>query len=270
VHVTPVKLELDPGNAPDDADSAVDDSGHGDYVILDRPVGATRPPAPLGRGQSTGARLPVDGPPVSEPPSSGATETTSGDGSTVPADATTGDGKHQKGSLAGRMELEPDMSEPEAIDSAVDESEPSTAPNSSLEVPPYQPKTDPIPARPPEHSGSEDSEPVTPLAGRNLGRFGALAAVLVLVVIAAVIALTRGGDDTTDSLATQPTASAASPTAAAIAPTAATEAATELPAFELTDPPSLVICNDGSSFSGIKQPDGTFTDPDTGELLSCS
>lgn len=105
----------------------------------------------------------------------------------------------------------------------------------------------------------------------NLGRIGALAAVLVLVVIAALIALTRGGDDATEAVVGDPGSAAASPTAAAAAPDGPTEAATEDPGFQIAPVASLVICasNPEASFSGFLQPDGTYLDADTGEPRGC-
>ncbi len=106
-------------------------------------------------------------------------------------------------------------------------------------------------------------------------RVGISVAAVVAAVIAVVagLALFGGGADSPEVAATDPSPSApADQPAVSDPPTEPSPEPTETeqPAFELTEMPSLVICNDGTSFSGIEQPDGTFTDPDTGEVLSCS
>lgn len=176
-----------------------------------------------------------------------------------------------------KLELDPDPRE--GLDSAVDDAD-SAAPivESAVGAEPF-----PAPGTP-RHawteteatpSGDATGQPAgTGSAGStSAGRGGRGVAIGVAVVAAAITAVVAGiallgGDDSPEVVGAQPTAAASQPagdTTVSPEPTA-----TELPAFELTEPPTLVICNDGSSFSGIEQPDGTFTDPDTGELLSCS
>ena len=238
----PPPLEIDAGE-PEQRDSAVDDADSSDDAVLDR-VGTDS-------GSSGGSPAPRKPSPVDPPP------------------------------------LEIDAGEPEQRDSAVDDSTPTGRPGRGLEVPPTAPRTTrPAPTPPaatPPDGATEDSDGVTPLAGgpRTSGggvlastraRVAAGVGVLLLVAVVAVVALSGGGEEP-DLASVDPTASVGEPAVTATSAAVAsdpTEEPTELPAFELTQPTKLVICNDGSSFSGVEQPDGTFTDPDTGELLSCS
>ena len=103
------------------------------------------------------------------------------------------------------------------------------------------------------------------------------------VVAAAVIALAaflllRGDGEAPDATAAgggaiSATAAATSPAAGSIpagnptsAPTISATAATTMAPAQI---PDLVVCPDGSTFSGYEQPDGSYTDAETGEPHVC-
>jgi hypothetical protein len=266
----PPEFKLD-ADAPEGLDSAVDDAGPGG-VVLDRPVGANRPPRPLGPGQWTGPREPAtDKPATAEP----ATPEPSIPTPPAPTGSANPGGKRET-QWDPRVEI--DLSEQEETDSAVDDSEPTGRPGRGLEVPPSAPPPPrPAPTAAPIDSAVDDSDPVYIMAGpkpavvgddpplprsrRGPSRVIAGGAVLAAAAIVAAAALLPGGGGEGEDAAVDPTSTVTVATTEA--------AATEAPAFTTVEVPSLFICGDGSSFSGFEQADGTILDAETGEPRAC-
>lgn len=194
-----------------------------------------------------------------------------------------------KASLVDPPPLEIDASEPD-IDSAVDDAPtaiestsgarggdgPTSPGDSQLHAPPREAPTD-------SDSAVDDSDPVYVMAGpkpvivdsdeEEAGagkRTGIIGNKRVLVMIAAAAAiviaiigggLMGGGEDDPGSVSAEPTG---------FATATVTATSTELPMMEQAPVANLVICPNGSSFSGVKQPDGTYRDPnDLDKELTC-
>ena len=238
----PPPLEIDAGE-PEQRDSAVDDADSSDDAVLDRVA--------TDSGSSGGSPAPRKPSPVDPPP------------------------------------LEIDAGEPEQRDSAVDDSTPTGRPGRGLEVPPTSPRTTrPAPTPPaatPPDRATEDSDGVTPLAGgpRTSGG-GVLASTRARVAagVGVLLLVGRGGGGRAvgwwggarsglggsdgergraggdrDERRRGVGSDRGTNGVAGVRADAANEAR-DLQRREL-------VQRGGAA-------DGTFTDPDTGELLSCS
>ena len=137
-------------------------------------------------------------------------------------------------------------------DSAVDESDPVTIFDRSSAA----------------HADAAVEDVRTGGAGRAI-RLGAIAAAVAAVAVIALLALSGGDDESEGDAAVGVGGGAVTATAEATVTADPASDATEQPSFTITKPPRLIICGNGSSFSGIEQPDGTFLDELTGERRSC-
>lgn len=134
-------------------------------------------------------------------------------------------------------------------------------------------------------SGPDDSDGVMPLSdarqpgdstGRGLlgsprRRVATGVAVLLVLATVAAVALTGGGQETGEPVASEPSAVPPGATAAVVSPDAPAEATTEQPTMQIAPVADLVICasNPDESFNGFRQPDGTYLDAETGEPRGC-
>jgi hypothetical protein len=129
---------------------------------------------------------------------------------------------------------------------------------------------------PPERSALDylDETPGVPAAIRRVPAWGWVAGVALPVLLGAYLVL--GGGDDTDPVSSTPvpvatattaaTATTPEPSATVLPPAATVPAGATM---TQTGIPTLIVCPDGSTFSGFEQPDGSYLDAQSGEVRVC-